>query len=67
MISTASSDDFSFDPIVMILTNETEACTSVSLTEDSAVEGIQTFSLSVTDASSPAVFDSSERVGDSDH
>ena len=42
--------------------DQTQACSSVSLTDDMIAEGTQTFSMSIQSASSPAMFDSSAMV-----
>ena len=47
---------------VTIPVNQSQACLSVSLTDDDIAEGTQTFSLSIESVSPPAMFDSTEMV-----
>ena len=47
---------------VTIPVNQSQACSSVSLTDDDIAEGLQAISLSIESVSPPAVFDSTEMV-----
>ena len=61
-LCAASSADFSFNMTVTIPVDLSQACSSVSLTDDDIAEGNQTFSLSIDSVSPTGVFSSSESV-----
>ena len=64
LFSTASLADFSFNMTVTIPVDQSQACSSVSLTDDDTVEGTQAFSVSIQSATPPTIitFDFSEEL-----
>ena len=62
LFSTASSADFSFDMTVIIPVDQSQACSSVTLTDDDIAEGTQIFFVSIDSVYPTGDFDLSEQV-----